>query len=111
MREDFNNVIDRKTISIYNIDFFNVANIVTCDIINIKDKKENIIVVIMIENVKKNKIDEISEITTAIVIEIFFACFLRTYSCNLILLSNFLKYCLQTNVSIFFFVIRVSFSI
>lgn len=116
---------DLKTIFAQNINFFNVK-------INVISKENNIVVVIVAENVEKNKIDDVNkvnnktnannnvnienvveneigkvaEIVIEVVIESFLVCFVRTCSCNLILLSNFLKYCLQTNVFVFFFAIR-----
>ena len=83
-RDDFDDVIDRETISAQNIDFFDVA----CDVIDVKDK-----------------INEINEVNNAVVtkmIENFFACFVRTCSCNLMLLKNLTEQRLHENVSVFF---------
>ena len=112
---------DFKTIFAQNINFFDVKT-------NVISKENNIVVVIVAENVEKNEIDDVNkvnnktnannnvnienvveneigkvaEIVIEVVIESFLVCFVRTCSCNLILLSNFLKYCLQTNVFVFF---------
>ena len=62
IREDLNDVIDYKIISIPEIEFFNIANIVTCKII---DKINNVIK------------DEINNIIVAEIAVNFFACFVR----------------------------------
>ena len=98
-RENVVDDFDFEIISIYDIDFIDVE-------IDVMNEKNDVIVVIVITNADENEIDEINEI----IIENFFACFVRTCSWSLMLLTNFSKHRLQTNVFVFFFVIR-AFSI
>ena len=98
IRKSVVNNFDRETISNQNIQFLNVADIVTYEIIavDITDK---------INKVTNNVANETNKVFNAIVID-FFVCFVRTCSCNLILFKNLTKQRLHENVSIFFFVIR-----
>ena len=126
-REDVKIDFGFETISTHDNDFFDI-------VINVIDKKNDVIVVIIIKNIVNDKIDEINnaiemwnsnidvedvnenkinEINVAFITIVtknvlnFLLCFVRICSYNLILLLNFLKYCLQTNVFVFVFVIRI----
>ena len=94
------------------------------------NKKNDVIIVIVTKDFKENKIDEVNnennkinskdiaiEEDNIIVKEkeflslkdfANFVCFVRICSCNLMLLTNFLKHRLQTKIFVFFFVIRIS---
>ena len=101
-RDDVSNFFDREITSVHDIDFFDVVNIVTYEIIDVNKTDK-------INEVNKIK-DETNDVANAIVTEIvvnFFACFVRTCSCNLMLLKDLTEQRLHENVSIFFFVIRV----
>ena len=85
------------------------------DFIEIVENEKNKIDDINVENVEKNETNEISEVIMMIAKnEKFFfdflQCLMRTCSYNLMLLKYFSKHRLQTNVFVFFFVIRVFFS-
>ena len=62
MRENFDDVIDRETISIHDIEFLDVVNVVTCDFIVVnKINDETIVKSIAIDvDVAENEIDEIN---------------------------------------------------
>ena len=92
------------------------------------NKEDDVVIVIVIEDFEKDEIDEVSNESDEIDFENIaieeddviaekeefsslksfanFACFVRTCSCNLILLTNFLKHRLQAKIFAFFFVIR-----
>ena len=88
-RDDFDDATDRETISVHDIDFLDVESIVTCDVIDVE-----------------NKINEIDEVTVAEIAEDFFACFVRTCSCSLMLLKNLTEQRLHEKTSAFSFAIR-----
>ena len=83
MRNNFNNVIDFEIIFVYNIKFFDVVNIVICEIIVVDITNK-------INNITNNITNKTNKIFNTIVIN-FFICFVRICLCNLILFKNLTK--------------------
>ena len=96
-REDVSTFFDREITSVHDIDFLNIVNVVTCDVVAVD-----------MTNEINEKINDVNNAIVAEIAEDFFACFVRTCSCNLMLLENLTKQRLHENVSIFFFVMRFS---
>ena len=115
-RENVVNDFDREAISAHDIEFFDVLNVVICEIIDEANKIENEAIdenIAIDVNVANDNANEINEINNSIVVNekvdfSVFICFVRTCSCNFVLLANFSKQRLQTKISVLFFVIRVS---
>ena len=80
-----------EAISAQDIGFFGVVGIVACDVIGVG-----------------GKVGEVGGVTVAEVAEGFFACFVRTCSCSLVLLGNLAGQRLHEKASAFSFAIRAS---
>ena len=90
-REGFNDVIGRETISAQNTGFFGVVS---------GDADA--------EGGGGDEAGGAGGVAIGVVAEGFFACFVRTCLCSLVLLSNFSGHRLQANVFVFSFAIRAS---
>ena len=88
IREGFDGVIGREAISAQDIEFFGVVGIVACEVVG--------------------EVGDVSNATVAEVAAGFFACFVRTCSCSLVLLGNLAGQRLHENASAFSFAIRAS---